>query len=115
MNYGCICVYYVVGEVLIQVCSPPGGVLEGVTPRMFLNLRRTHKYRELPLPKQVSSYFLPSFSMKRNISMGTWEHINLGGLPQHNGLGFFCWGRSLKIYTEIKRGFVYSIRVGEKL
>jgi hypothetical protein len=59
---GVFCVYYVVGEVLIQVCSPRGGVLEGMTPRMFLTLRRTHEYRELPLPKQLSFYFLPSFS-----------------------------------------------------
>jgi hypothetical protein len=35
--------------------------------------------------------------------MGTWEHIELGELPQHNALGFFCWGRFLKIHTEIKR------------
>jgi hypothetical protein len=31
------------------------------------------------------------------------EHIKLGELPWHNGLGFFCWGRSLKIHFEIKR------------
>jgi len=35
--------------------------------------------------------------------MGTWEHIKLGELPWHNGLGFFSWGRSLKIHIEIKR------------
>jgi hypothetical protein len=35
--------------------------------------------------------------------MGTWEHIKLRELPRHNALGFFCWGRSLKIHTEIKR------------
>jgi hypothetical protein len=39
--------------------------------------------------------------------MGTWEHIKLEELPQHNALGFFCWGRFLKIHTEIKRGVVY--------
>jgi hypothetical protein len=27
----------------------------------------------------------------------------LGELPRHNTLGFFCWGRSLKIRIEIKR------------
>ncbi len=35
--------------------------------------------------------------------MGMWEHIKLGELPQHNTLGFFCWGRSFKIRIEIKR------------
>jgi hypothetical protein len=38
--------------------------------------------------------------------MGTWEHIKLGELPQHNTLGFFWWGRSLKIDIERKRGLV---------
>jgi len=35
--------------------------------------------------------------------MGTWEHRKLGELPWHNALGFFCWGRSLKIHIEIKK------------
>jgi len=38
--------------------------------------------------------------------MGTWEHIqNWGGweLPWHNALGFFCWGRSLKIPIKKRR------------
>jgi hypothetical protein len=35
--------------------------------------------------------------------MGTWEHIKLGKLPQHNALGFFCWRISLKIHKEVKR------------
>jgi hypothetical protein len=35
--------------------------------------------------------------------MGTWEHGNMGELPQHNTLGLFCWGRSLKIHIETKR------------
>jgi hypothetical protein len=45
-------------------------------------------------------------------SMGKWEHIKLGELPRHNGLGFlfFCWGRSLKIHIEIKKGSCLSIR-----
>jgi hypothetical protein len=39
--------------------------------------------------------------------MGMWEHIKLGELPPHNTLGFFCWGRSLKIHIEIKRECSY--------
>ncbi len=44
-----------------------------------------------------------SFDFLRNISMGTWNHIKLWELPWHNSLEFFCWGRSLKIHTWIKR------------
>ncbi len=32
--------------------------------------------------------------------MGTYK---IWELPQHNALGFFCWGRSLKIHIELKR------------
>ncbi len=35
--------------------------------------------------------------------MRMWEHIKLGELLWHNTLGFFCWGRSLKLYIEITR------------
>jgi hypothetical protein len=42
--------------------------------------------------------------------MGTWEHIKLGKLPPDNALGFFCWGRSLKIHMEIKRELFRNIR-----
>jgi hypothetical protein len=31
-----------------------------------------------------------------------------GELLQHNTLRFVCWGRSLKIHTEIKKGVVYT-------
>jgi hypothetical protein len=40
---------------------------------------------------------------KKNISMEMWELIKLEELPWHNALGFFCRGRSLKTYIEIKR------------
>jgi hypothetical protein len=52
-----------------------------MSPRVFPNLKRTYKYR----------------------NMGMWEHIKVGELPLHNSLGIFCWGRSLNIGTEIKR------------
>jgi hypothetical protein len=84
------------------VCSLEGGALEGMSPRVFSNLRRTHEFKNLLLWKQFSFYFLPSFSfpIKRNIFMGTWEHVKLGELPpQHNSLGFFYSGRSLTIHT----------------
>jgi hypothetical protein len=73
MNYGCFCVYYVVGEVLIQVCSPQGGVLEGMTPRMFLNLRRTYQYRKLPLN---NSLFISSLLSHRK-EIFPWERGNI--------------------------------------
>jgi len=41
--------------------------------------------------------------------MGTWEHIKLRELPQHNTIGFFSWGRSLKIHTEIKGELFYVL------
>jgi hypothetical protein len=61
-----------------------------------------------PYIKKLSFYFLTSFPFhRRNISMGMWEHIKLGELPPHNTLGFFYWGRSLKIHIEIKRECLY--------
>jgi hypothetical protein len=33
-------------------------------------------------------------------NVGTYK---IGELPCHNALGFFCWGRSLKMHREIKR------------
>ncbi len=96
--------HYVVGEVPIWVPSSKGGALEGVSLMVFPNLRKTHKYMNLPLCKQLF-WFPPFFliSEKTNISMGTWKHIKLGELPQRNTLRFFCWGKSLKIHTQIKR------------
>jgi hypothetical protein len=45
----------------------------------FLNLRRTHKYRNLPLGKQLSSYFL-AFHEKE---IFPWERrtYKIGGAP----------------------------------
>jgi hypothetical protein len=84
------------------VCSLEGGAPKGMRLREFPNLTRMSEYWNLPLHKQLSFYFLASF-LFRNISMGTWEHINMGELPRHNDLRLFCWGRSLKIHIEIKR------------
>jgi hypothetical protein len=38
--------------------------------------------------------------------MGTYK-IGGSSLGINNALGFFCWGRSLKIHIEIKRGLFY--------
>jgi len=92
-----------------QPMSPEGRALQGMmSPRVFPNLRRTHEYRNTPLHKQLSFYFLHSFSFpkKEIIPLETWEHIKLGDLPQHNSLGFFCWGRNLKIHSQNKKGVV---------
>jgi hypothetical protein len=40
--------------------------------------------------------------------MGTWKHIKFAGLPLHNTLGFFCWGRSLKNTHRNKKAVVYT-------
>jgi hypothetical protein len=64
------------------VHSLEGAALKGVSPRFFPNLGRMHEYRNLPLHKQLSFYFLTSFLFgKKNISIGTWEHMKLGELP----------------------------------
>jgi hypothetical protein len=71
---------------------------------VFPNLRKTHEYKNLPLRKHsFISFLLSHFGENTNISMGTWEHIKLGELPQGNALRFFCWGKSLKIHTKEKR------------
>jgi hypothetical protein len=67
-----------------------------------------HEYKNLPLHKQLSFYFLTSLLFHRK-EIFPWEHIKLGELPGHNALGFFCWGRSLKIHVEIKRGLFTHI------
>jgi len=40
--------------------------------------------------------------------MGTWEHIKLGELPQHNTLGFFCWEDPQNAHRN-KKGVVYVV------
>jgi hypothetical protein len=45
--------------------SPKGKAFEGMSPRVFPNLRKTHKYKHHPLHKQLSFYFHPSFSFGR--------------------------------------------------
>jgi hypothetical protein len=78
------------------VHSLEGAALKGVSPRFFPILRRMHEYRNLPLHKQLSFYFLASFLFGKKIkiheNLGTYE---IGGAPQHNALGFFCGGRTI--------------------
>jgi hypothetical protein len=69
--------------------------------RVFLNLRRMHKYGNLPLHEH-NFLFLASFQFHKK-EIFPWEHIKLGELHWHNTPGFFCWGRSLKIHIKIKR------------
>jgi hypothetical protein len=64
----------------VQVHSPEGRALQGVSPREFPNLRRMHEYRNLPLSKQLSFHFLASFPFCRK-EIFPWEHIKLGELP----------------------------------
>jgi hypothetical protein len=45
--------FYVVTKVPGPVRSLEGGAPKGMSPRVFLNLRRTHKYWNLPLRKQI--------------------------------------------------------------
>jgi hypothetical protein len=86
------------------VCSLEGEALDGVSPRVFPNLKRMHKYKNLPLRKGLSfdslllSHFVEDKYFHGNV--GTYK---IGEFPQHNTLRFFCWGRSLKIHIEIER------------
>jgi hypothetical protein len=82
------------------VGSPEGGPPEGVSLRVFLNLRRTHEYRNLHTCKQLSFYGNVGTHKNRRIS------------PSHNALGFFSWGRSLKVHREIKKqSFMYNLHL----
>jgi len=76
-------VYLVVGEVPVRVCSPEEG-----HPRLFPNLRRMHKYWNLPLSKQLSFYFVTSFPFCKKNKFH--ENIKLGELPQPDAPGYFC-------------------------
>jgi hypothetical protein len=61
-----------------------------------------HEYGNLPLHKQLSFYFLTSFLFdKKNKIHGNMGTYKIGGAPQHNALGFFCGGRTIKIHIEI--------------
>ncbi len=92
---------FFIGEVPIQVRSPKGGAPKAVSLRVFSNLRGTHKYGTSPsVNNSLFISLLLSNFIKKN--KNPWEHIKLGELPWHNALGFFCWGRSLKIHIEIK-------------
>jgi hypothetical protein len=58
------------------VFSPKGGAPKGMSLRVFPNLKRMHKYWNLPLPKQLSFYFLAFFPLlKKEIS--SWERGNI--------------------------------------
>jgi len=56
----------VVGEVPIQVYSPEGGAPKGMSPRVFSNLRRTHKYKKLPI---APKYALASFHCRLHFDL----------------------------------------------
>jgi hypothetical protein len=63
---------------VVQVCSPEGGEPEGVSPRVFPNIKRTDQHGNLSLHKQLFLFpHLCPVSYKRNIFMGTWEHITI--------------------------------------
>jgi hypothetical protein len=53
-----------------------GGAPMGVSSRVFPNLRRMHKYWNLPLHKQLSFNFLASFLVCRK-EIFAWEHGNI--------------------------------------
>jgi hypothetical protein len=69
-------VYYVGGEVLAPVHSPEGGPPKGVSLRLFPNLKRTHKYGNLPLCKQLSFDFFTSFPFCSKVIF-PWERGNI--------------------------------------
>jgi hypothetical protein len=64
--------------------------LRAWSPRVFLNLRRTQKYRKL--------------HARKLLSFKTQEPRKIGGFPRHRTLGFFSSpGGDPSKYTEIKR------------
>jgi hypothetical protein len=59
------------------VGSPEGGALEGMSARVFPNLRRTYKYRNTsPSVSNSLFYFLISFSFHRK-KIFPWEYGNI--------------------------------------
>jgi hypothetical protein len=70
------------GRFLYECIFLSEGAPKAVSSSVFPNLKRMHKYWNLPLhfKKKLSFNFL--VEKKRNISMGTWEHIKLGELPK---------------------------------
>jgi hypothetical protein len=46
---------------------------------------------------------LLSCFLEKKYFLGNVGTYKIGELRQHNSLGFFCWGRSLKIHIEIER------------
>ncbi len=66
------------GEVpFTSVFSPKGGPPEGVSTRVFLNLRRMHEYETSPYAnKQLAFDFLASFQFHRKEKF-PWEHGNI--------------------------------------
>ncbi len=68
-----------------------GGPPEDVSLKVFPNLKRTHEYGNLHVHE--------GFSFMR-----MWEQIEIGSLiPWYDALGFFSWGRSLKIHRKKRR------------
>jgi hypothetical protein len=59
--------YYVIEEVSVQVGTCKGGPPDGMRPRVFLNLRRTLKYRNLQACERLSFFW----------NMGTYEDLPL--------------------------------------
>jgi hypothetical protein len=57
-------------------------------------------------PYLNNSFFISlllSHLVERKYFCGNMGTYKIGELPWHNALGFFCWGRSLKIHRKIKR------------
>jgi len=70
--------FYVVGEGSFYKCVLlREGAPEGVSTRVFLNLRRMHEYETSPYTnKQLAFDFLASFQFHRKEKF-PWEHGNI--------------------------------------
>ncbi len=64
---------------LFECLSPKGRELEGMSPRVFPNLMRTHEYTNLPLCKQLSfhSFVIASLLSHFVELFFPWEHGNI--------------------------------------
>jgi len=85
----------------VGVQFPEGGAPEGREPDCAPKPQENARELELPLT-QTTLFLFPQFLPFHKKEIFPWEHGN-GELPQHNTLGFLCWGRSLKIHIETKR------------
>jgi hypothetical protein len=89
------------------VCSLEGGAPEGGVPKPQENARVWEPPLNINNSLLISSLF--SCFIEKKYLHGNVGTYKIGEFPWYNALGFFWWGRFLKIHIEIKKGscFMY--------